>query len=311
MIEGVTGGSNSIDQVSIRDRRPGEAWLAREISDRVNKRNLNLVAAWIGATGSGKSWSALRLAELIDLSFSVDRVVFTKEQFLELVNADLPRGSVIVWDEAGLGMPAREWQSVLNRSISYILQTFRFKNLVTFLTVPSQYFLDSQARALFHLLMDVKGVQIGPDLVLARPFFVSHGKDGTVYEKHPRIDIEGEGATVLEAIKFSKPSDGLIAAYESRRRKYLDGFYESLRDQWATDNASDAGVPIWAYRALLGLANPCPECKHKRTQAEVAGVLQQTREWTNKLINQKAKPALLREIERKEKEAKLEASLGN
>jgi hypothetical protein len=67
-------------------------------------------------------------------------------------------------------------------------------------------------------------------------------------------------------------------------------------------------VPIWAYRALLALSNPCPECGHRRTQAQVGITLGATREWTNKLI-QRAKPAVLHEIERKEKEAKLEASL--
>src|SRR2546422_5375406 len=98
-----------------------EEWLARSLRERTVNRNQNAIVALIGATGSGKSYSAMRLGQLVDSSFGIDRIVFTKEAFLDLVNADLPKGSVVLWDEAGLGMPAPEWQSVMNPAVSYIL----------------------------------------------------------------------------------------------------------------------------------------------------------------------------------------------
>src|SRR2546428_4354673 len=105
-----------------------EHWLAGELRERTASRNLNAIVALIGSTGSGKSYTAMRLGQLIDSSFGVDRVVFTKEAFLDLVNADLPRGSVLVWDEAGLRLPPRGWECVMNRAVGYILLTLRFKN---------------------------------------------------------------------------------------------------------------------------------------------------------------------------------------
>ncbi|EQD60470.1 hypothetical protein B2A_03672, partial [mine drainage metagenome] len=43
----------------------------------------NLIALFIGDTGSGKSYSAIRLAERVDPNFSVARIVFTVKEFLD------------------------------------------------------------------------------------------------------------------------------------------------------------------------------------------------------------------------------------
>ena len=257
-----------------------ERWLAEELRERTVNRNLNAIVALIGATGSGKSYTAMRLGQLIDDSFGIDRVVFTKEAFLDLVNADLPRGSVVVWDEAGLGLPAREWQSVMNRAVGYILQTFRFKNYVLLLTVPSQMMLDSQARALFHVLLECQGVQIGPDVVLAKPFLVSHGRDGKPYEKYPVLLFEN-GPMQMRGIPFTRSTPALLEAYEAKRRAYLDSFYRGLRERWRGAGAHDS-IPEWAYRGLLAASDPCPGCKHRRTQAEIGALVGLARESVNR-----------------------------
>jgi type II secretory ATPase GspE/PulE/Tfp pilus assembly ATPase PilB-like protein len=62
-------------------------WIKRRIAE-----NRNVIAIFSGDTGSGKSYGAIRLAEVIDPTFNLDRVVFTVEDFVSLINADLPRG---------------------------------------------------------------------------------------------------------------------------------------------------------------------------------------------------------------------------
>src|SRR3989449_4182282 len=257
-----------------------EEWLARSLRERTVNRNLNAIVALIGATGSGKSYSAMRLGLLIDPSFGIDRIVFTKDAFLDLVSQGLPKGTVIMWDEAGLGLPAREWQSVMNRAVGYILQTFRYKNYVLLLTVPSQMMLDSQARALFHILLECQGVQIGPDAVLTKPFLVSHGRDGKPYEKYPVLLFDN-GPMQVRGILFGRPAPALVDAYEAKRRAHLDSYYRSLRDQWRGAAAHD-GIPEWAYRGLLVASDPCPGCKHRRTQAEIGALVGLARESVNR-----------------------------
>ena len=45
-----------------------------------------------------------------DPNSSTDHVVFKTQDLVRLVNSDLPKRSVIVYDDAGIPKPAREWQ---------------------------------------------------------------------------------------------------------------------------------------------------------------------------------------------------------
>ncbi len=81
-------------------------WLLPWIRNRLRK-NRNLIALFIGDTGSGKSLSSIRLAELVAPEFSNDRIVFTVKDFLSLGNSDFKPGSAIVFNNAGLEINAR------------------------------------------------------------------------------------------------------------------------------------------------------------------------------------------------------------
>lgn len=254
-----------------------EAWLAQEIRERVLKNNLNAICIWVGPTGGGKSYSALRLAELVDPSFTLAHLVFRPIDFLDLINqADLPRGSVLVWDEMGLGMPARDWNSLFNKAIGYVLQSFRFRNLALFMTVPDQSFIDSQARRLFHYYFECIEVNREQGFVTAKPFQVQHSarfdKD---YMKYPVITLE-TGPVQVGSVAFRLPSSGIRSSYERKRKDYMDAYYRELRESLEITGASSS-VPMWAWRSLLALAED-------RTQAEIAGLIQTSREWVNKLL---------------------------
>ena len=63
-----------------------EPVLIQYIRDRVEKRNKNFVMLFVGATGSGKSYSALRLAEMLDKTFDIERVKFKAKDFMNCIN---------------------------------------------------------------------------------------------------------------------------------------------------------------------------------------------------------------------------------
>lgn len=264
-----------------------EAWLAQEISDRINKNNLNAICIWVGPTGTGKSYSALRLAEKVDPNFSISHVVFRPKDFLDIINdPELIKGNVVLWDEMGLGMPARDWTSVFNKSIGYVLQSFRFRNLALFMTVPDQAFIDSQARRLFHYYIECVGVSRQQQVVIAKPFVVDHSarfdKD---YTKYPIVQ-RPTGPVKIGTIPFSLPSSRLREAYERKRKGFMDAYYRELRE--SLEISGEGGkVPEWAWRAIIELANerviedPGAE---PRTQTELAGILQVSRAWTNVLL---------------------------
>ena len=124
------------------------------------RNNKNCLVIFTGDTGSGKSYGALRFAEKLDPEFNEKRIVFTPDKFLEIIRHDkeLHSGNVIIFDEAGVGMASREWYSIQNKILSYVLQTFRFKNLIVIFTVPDFTYIDSQARKLFHFYFETSKI---------------------------------------------------------------------------------------------------------------------------------------------------------
>src|SRR6266705_171041 len=90
------GSTDHVETPTLAVRK--EQWIAAEIRQRVLEHNLNAIIIFIGPTGFGKSYSGLRLAELIDPKFGLSHIAFSAENFLDLVNGgDIEPGQVIVW----------------------------------------------------------------------------------------------------------------------------------------------------------------------------------------------------------------------
>ncbi len=191
------------------------------IHKRINRENKNWLAIVCGPTGGGKSYSALHIAKVIDPEFNIDRVVFTAEDFMKLLNSGkLHKGNVIIWDEAGVGMPAREWYSVSNKVISYILQTFRRENLGVIFTTPSFDFIDSQARKLFHAYMETMNINREEKFVTLKYMIIQNNpKEGKVYIKYPRIKVNGRKKTLMR-MDVNKPEKELVKAHEKKKKEF-------------------------------------------------------------------------------------------
>jgi len=130
------------------------------LNDRVWKYDKNAIVVFVGEPGSGKSYTAIRIATFINPNFNIDEhLVFTVEDFFKALDT-AERGDVIIFDEAGVGIPAREWQSIQNKLFSYVLQTFRYKNVLVFMTTPNMIYLDKHARALVNYVVNVLGYNI-------------------------------------------------------------------------------------------------------------------------------------------------------
>ena len=59
------------------------------IRRQVNERNCNFIALFQGGPGTGKTWSAISLGELIDPEFDVDKhLVFDFKGMMQLINSE-------------------------------------------------------------------------------------------------------------------------------------------------------------------------------------------------------------------------------
>jgi hypothetical protein len=245
-------------------RKNFESWLVDRLSTRIHKRNLNALIGIYGPPGSGKSYTALRIAELLDPKFSVENVAFTVPELVHLINSGLPPGAALVGDDFGTAANSRTWRSDPNMILSYVAQSFRYRRYLTVITLPDIAGLDSQVRRLFHLSLQTIRKDYAHSAVLCEPRRpVRYMTSSKTYWKFPRTDLGSEvpGARV-KVVAFHLPSKALQETYEAKRLEYMDDFYRRLEG-----GMSDAGrTPKWAEKAILELAGI-------KTQVEIAAAL--------------------------------------
>ena len=254
------------------DFTKNSVWLIPWIRRRIEK-NRNLIALFVGQTGSGKSYSAMRLAECIDPNFSVDRIVFTVKDFLSLVNSDLPRGSVILFDDAGLGINAREWQALTARVFGMLTQGFRYKQIITFITVPDQSFIERQSRRLVHIRFEATDVQgmMKMKLITSNPFDPERP-----FAKYPRIH-RGISEIQVKMVRFRLPSRDLTEKYEEKKKAFMEAKFREFEQQLRIIDGSEISVKNgkpalhlkcdecgyeWDYTGSRKNAQ-CPNCNHR------------------------------------------------
>ena len=236
------------------DSLKNSVWLLQWIRNRI-KKNRNLIALFIGDTGSGKSLSSIRLAERVDPNFSVDRIVFTVKEFLELVNGGLPKGSVIIFDDAGLGINARLWQEMSARVFGMLTQGFRYKQILTFITVPDETFIERQSRKLVHIRFESTDVQGMMKMkLLSRNTFDPEHPLG----KFPRIH-GGISEIIVKMVKFHLPSDVLREKYETKKKEYMEKKFKEFQEEL---NLLDGGQ-ISLKNGKPAIHLKCDECGYE------------------------------------------------
>jgi hypothetical protein len=194
--------------------------LTAYIHRRLYQYNKNWLAIICGETGSGKSYSALKIAETADPTFSAERVVFSAPQFIRLLGKKLKKGNIVVFDEAGVGMPAREWYSISNKTLGYILQTFRHQNLGVIFTTPDFSFMDVQARKLFHSYFETTTIDRNKKCVVLKWMNLSVSpRYGKIYFIYPTVQ-QNYTRVKLKKINVYYPSPELVRSYELKKSAF-------------------------------------------------------------------------------------------
>ena len=202
--------------------------------DRV-KNNQNLLGIFLGGTGSGKTFASLKYAESLDKKFNIDRIVFNTEDFMKILNSGLPSGSVVVYDEIGVGHASRQWHSMANQMFNYILQTFRHKNIIVLFSTPDLSFIDKAARKLIHITFTTTGhIDRKHNLVVCKPLLTQNNPTyDKIYRKYPVILRNYEQVTI-NRVGFGLPSEALVEAYEEKKNAYTKTLNENILKQLAS-----------------------------------------------------------------------------
>lgn len=201
----------------------GNKFITR-IKNRMLKHNKNWLAICCGDTGSGKSYTALYLADVLNpRGLNIERdVCLTPEKFLERINSpELRRGDVIVFDEAGVGMPARDWHSLQNKLLSSVFQTFRNLNQGVIFTTPNLSFVDSQARKLFHNYFETVSIDHKRKNAYLRVYDIQYNnKNDKVYYKAPQFDDKTGSRHKMKMIRVPMIAKRFIDEYEPIKSEF-------------------------------------------------------------------------------------------
>lgn len=218
------------------------------IRNRITRRNQNWLCLIVGQTGHGKSYAAAKLCQDIDPTF-MDSIrdeglksrvsVGNQDDFLNIVklakNKKIKRGSMVLFDEAGVSISCRKWFEQNQIALMNILQSFRILNIGTIITTPNMSFIDNQARKLIHEYLKALKVHYGLKRVILKPFSLSTGKLGDkIITKYHWFK-----GTQMTRLFVPKPAKDFIKPYEKEKDVLLNFLISEAESQAEIDKAKE------------------------------------------------------------------------
>ena len=100
------------------------------LNSRLIVNNKNVLGANLGATGSGKSYRDLRMAELwyqyhFKEQFPIENICFGVGSAMNLISkGKLRKGEILIFEEAGVNLGSLDFQQRISKMMNYVLQSF-------------------------------------------------------------------------------------------------------------------------------------------------------------------------------------------
>jgi len=222
--------------------KPKEKYWITYIKQRI-KRNKNFLGFISGQTGSGKSWTSLSICEQLDPKFNIDNIVFGGIELMNLINSGkLKSGSCICFEEVGVEMGNRNWASVTNKMLSYLMQTFRHKRFILIMNSPYMDYVDSAARKLFHAEMQTISINDKAKTCKIKPMCIQYNsRNGKTYYKFLRVVTEGS-TRPLRFWNVKKASQNLIDSYELKKSEYTTNLNKRILSELKRFEKKSLGI---------------------------------------------------------------------
>ena len=246
----------------------------KTIYDTTHRVGLSWLGVSVGRHRAGKSIGTISSATVIDRTFLdwfEKRVVYYPKDFMRAIRDIRKReiiGGAVVWDEAGVGLPARDWYDVSNKAVNFALQVAGYLRPVIFFVTQDFTYIDSQARKLIQHFWEFHRSTV--DYSIVKPYLLVHNrKTGEIQYVYPRIVLRYEGTAklgpkyILTRIKLYRPPQDLIERYilhsepwkdkimkqaEDKAKEFEEGDLE--KKEWTTSQIIDYLIKHWrAYQS--------------------------------------------------------------
>ena len=141
-------------------RGPGYSTIILDEMFRRKNSQESIVITVTGEPGSGKTYFAMTLAQILDTKFQCTdipelppqedygQIAFTREQLTYLVsgNSPLKRGDVILMDESHFGIGARDWNNREQKDLINLISAVRSRGYILILVVLHSSMIDKIVR---------------------------------------------------------------------------------------------------------------------------------------------------------------------
>ncbi len=203
-----------------------------ELKKIIYRENRNAIILLMGVPGSGKSYLTLKLSETFDPTFSdslENRVIFDKDTFFyRLLDYQIPlkKGNVIVMEELGVQADTKNWYDFSQKAFSYILQTFRYRNLAVIFNTPYIDLVESRIIDFVNYIIEVVPVDRTNDKMKnINKWRAWRIKKNALYGIIPgiskyKIEPFYENDTKIEWLFTTSPSDKSLEKYEILSREW-------------------------------------------------------------------------------------------
>ena len=213
---------------------------------RMNVENEHFMGVIVGREGSGKSHTALSICQSVDPSFDADRVFFDPADLVEAFrDEELGAGTMVMLDEAGVGLGNRSWYEKEQILLNQTLQTVRDENMGVLYTLPRLSELDKQTIGRLHALLSMreKHPDDGWAEVSWKNIEVTREKEtDKTYKKYPRMRVSGRKQRIT-SISITKPAASLAEAYEERKAAFKEELYDEVIEAHDEPDEGDDYTP--------------------------------------------------------------------
>ena len=160
--------------IDFRDRdKVGIVDIVVRLAELNFRKKRNIFFLIVGETGSGKSYTALTLADAIEKRYKnylnvSKQIVYFPEQFKDVFEYVKEfKKKTIIFDEAHVSISSRRWFDYTNMAINTILSTFRqLHQCAVFFVAPLKSFIDKQVRGLVDYYIIVRKKLIDEQIVV-------------------------------------------------------------------------------------------------------------------------------------------------
>lgn len=257
--------------------------LAEILSRRIcSKYNKNVIFSLFGEPGGGKSMAALGLADSCakwnakflggkpEDYFTLDNVAVIHPAMLRNMIKDMKRHNIYILDDAGAAYDARNYMKKDNKSLGYVLQTFRTLNSLLIVTGVDGGMLDVNLHRTARYYAEVAESYHNLGYTDVKVFrTIRKFRQKSIFYRYLN-----QNRTQVVRYRAFLPSKGLIEPYEKLRKEQADliqAMEEGEQQQKQKLEKKKEGKYLscptcgygWHYNGKSHKFANCPSCRGK------------------------------------------------